>query len=144
MAEQTDPFEKLLSLKSPRPQKPPAIKIDTNDNTNNNNNDNDIKQSDHTGLLFPSGRVWNSMGDKIVNDTTNDFQSISPDAAVYLSAVLEHMTKELLELAGNAAKRSNKTRIEPPDIRKAVRHDQEFGLFFGLLYKSYIVTNHFI
>eukprot|EP01084_Bolivina_argentea_P198621 340065_1 len=90
----------------------------------------EVKHSEHTGLLFPSGRVWNCMGHSIANDHANNFDSISPSAAIYLSAVLEFMTYELLQLSGNAAQRQNKRRIEPPDIQTAIRDDPEFGTFF--------------
>eukprot|EP01084_Bolivina_argentea_P270805 460551_1 len=90
----------------------------------------EIKHSDMCGLLFPSGRVWNNMYNKIINDKTNNFDSISPSAGIYLSAVLEFMTTELLELSGNTAKRKNKIRIEPPDIKIAIKNDPEFGIFF--------------
>ena len=128
---QQERYQELLTLTSPPPpiQSPRPLRS-PNANNNNNNNNLEVKHSPNTGLLFPSGRVWNNINDKIVNDTRNDYKSLTPDAAVYLSAVLEHITSELLVLAGNAAKRADKKRIEPPDIENAVRIDQEFGIFF--------------
>ena len=56
---------------------------------------------------------------------------IGSGAPVYAASVLEYLTAELLELAGNAAKDNKKLRIVPRHILLAVKNDDELSQLLG-------------
>ena len=82
-------------------------------------------RSARAGLQFPVGRVARYLRE---GGYTKRFGAGAP---VYLAAVLEYLTAELLELAGNAAKDNKRTRIIPRHVQLAVRNDEELNKFLG-------------
>lgn len=78
-------------------------------------------RSQRAGLQFPVGRISRFMKKGKYADR------VGAGAPVYLSAVLEYMAAEVLELAGNAAKDYKKSRILPRHIQLAVRNDEELN-----------------
>ncbi|CAN8196471.1 unnamed protein product [Coccothraustes coccothraustes] len=82
-------------------------------------------KSARAGLQFPVGRVYRLLR------RGNYADRIGSGAAIYLAAVIEYLTAEILELAGNAARENRKTRILPRHIQLAVRNDDELNRLFA-------------
>ncbi|XP_036413040.1 histone H2A, sperm [Colossoma macropomum] len=82
-------------------------------------------RSARAGLQFPVGRVARLLR------KGNYAQRVGSGAAVYLTAVLEYLSAEVLELAGNASKDNKKLRIAPRHIQLAVRNDEELNTLLG-------------
>ena len=82
-------------------------------------------KSAKAGLQFPVGRISRFL--KKGKFATR----VGGGAPVYLAAILEYLTAEILELAGNAARDNKKTRIIPRHIQLAVRNDEELNKLFG-------------
>ncbi|XP_039505413.1 histone H2A-like [Pimephales promelas] len=82
-------------------------------------------RSSRAGLQFPVGRVHRLLR------KGNYAQRVGAGAPVYLAAVLEYLTAEILELAGNAARDNKKTRIIPRHLQLAVRNDEELNKLLG-------------
>ncbi|KAJ4922704.1 hypothetical protein JOQ06_024389 [Pogonophryne albipinna] len=82
-------------------------------------------RSSHAGLQFPVGRVHRHLR------KGNYAHRVGAGAPVYLAAVLEYLTAEILELAGNAARDNKKTRIIPRHLQLAVRNDEELNKLLG-------------
>ncbi|XP_078471797.1 histone H2A-like [Lampetra planeri] len=82
-------------------------------------------RSSRAGLQFPVGRVHRLLR------KGNYAQRVGAGAPVYLAAVLEYLSAEILELAGNAARDNKKTRIIPRHLQLAVRNDEELNKLMG-------------
>jgi histone H2A len=82
-------------------------------------------QSAKAGLQFPVGRIARFL-------RKGKYASrVGAGAPVFLASILEYLTAEVLELAGNAARDNKKNRINPRHILLAVRNDEELNKLFG-------------
>ena len=84
-----------------------------------------VTRSAKAGLQFPVGRIARYL--KQGKYATR----VGAGAPVYLAAVLEYLTAEVLELAGNASRDNKKTRIVPRHIQLAIRNDEELSKLLG-------------
>ncbi|OMH85965.1 Histone [Zancudomyces culisetae] len=82
-------------------------------------------RSAKAGIQFPVGRIHRHL------KNGNYAQRIAAGAPVYLAAVLEYLTAEILELAGNAARDNKKSRIIPRHLQLAIRNDEELNKLLG-------------
>ena len=82
-------------------------------------------QSSRAGVQFPVGRLLRLL------KKGNYAKRISKIAGVYLAAVLEYLSAEILELAGNAARDNKKTRIIPRHLQLAIRNDEELNMLLS-------------
>uniref|UniRef100_A0A803WF42 Histone H2A n=1 Tax=Ficedula albicollis TaxID=59894 RepID=A0A803WF42_FICAL len=88
-------------------------------------------RSSRAGLQFPVGRVHRLLR------KGNYAERVGAGAPVYLAAVLEYLTAEILELAGNAARDNKKTRIIPRHLQLAIRNDEELNKLLGKTWRPH-------
>ncbi|KAG6459665.1 histone H2A, sperm [Manduca sexta] len=78
-------------------------------------------RSARSGLTFPVARIHRIL------KHGNFAPRVGTGAAVYLCAVLEYLSAEILELAGKAAEDNHRNRISPRHILLAIRNDDELN-----------------
>ena len=82
-------------------------------------------RSMRAGLQFPVSRIHRMMR------KGNYAERVGSGAPVYLAAVLEYLSAEVLELAGNAARDNKKSRIIPRHLQLAIKNDEELNKLLG-------------
>ena len=84
-----------------------------------------VSKSVKAGLQFPVGRIGRLL------KKGRYAARVGAGAPVYVASVLEYLTAEILELAGNAARDNKKKRVLPRHIQLAVRNDEELNKLLG-------------
>lgn len=77
-----------------------------------------IRKEKYAGLVFPISRS------KTLIKSIHNGQ-VSGGSPIYLAAVLEYISAELLELSGNKALDNNRRKITAQDVMDAIKNDEE-------------------
>ena len=76
------------------------------------------------GIVFPILRLKKYLKKGNYYGVTNRMKT---DVPIYLAAVMEYLTAELIELAGDVCKQGKRTTINPRHLQLAIRHDDEIN-----------------
>lgn len=95
-----------------------------------------MSASQRAGLRFSVPRIAHVMRALGTTPGTGAVR-LGETAPVYLAAIAEHLISEILEIAGNYAKKTKKKRVTARHLLWAVRNDEEINhLFEGVLMRG--------
>ena len=77
--------------------------------------------SSKAGLIFPVSRCTRYF------KKGRYAKQVGPGSGIFMAAVLEYLTCEILELAGNAATEAKKKQITPRHLQLALGNDEELN-----------------
>ncbi len=81
-------------------------------------------KSEKAGLTFSVQHAWKAM------KRFRYAPRVLVGSAVYITAVVEYLIAEILEISGNCAKDNKKHRITPRHMQLAIRNDEELCKLF--------------
>jgi len=79
-----------------------------------------ISRSKRAGVIFPVARIHRLLNQKV--------KRTAKLSSVFMAAVGEYLVAEILEIAGNVARKMNRKRIQPRHILFAIRRDEELDV----------------
>jgi len=82
-------------------------------------------KSEKAGLTFPISRI-----NRYVK-TKSGIKRVGGSAPIYLTAVVEYIVAEVMELAGQVTADASRKTISPEDLIKALRGDKELAKLFS-------------
>ena len=85
-----------------------------------------VSNSSRCDLIFPVGRMTRYIKQGRYSD------SVGVGGGIFMAAVLEYITCEILELAGNAAEEQKKKTIAPRHLQLAIRNDEELNKIMAM------------
>ncbi|TGZ70640.1 hypothetical protein CRM22_003081 [Opisthorchis felineus] len=84
-------------------------------------------KAERSGLTFPVARIWRYMK----RHYSFRRRRISITASVYLTAVMEYLTREVTELAGDLTIKAKRKLLTPRNIMLAIANDEELQKGFS-------------
>ena len=84
-----------------------------------------VSKSTKAGLTFPVARINRFM------KLNSPMKRIGGSAPVYMTAIVEYVTAELMELAGNNTKKAGRKTATPDDLTAALRGDPDLAKVFA-------------
>ncbi|KAH0576300.1 Histone H2A [Spironucleus salmonicida] len=98
-------------------------------------------RSEKSGLTFPVGRVHRLLKQRALKCRTTSSKlrvgRVSNTAAIYVSAALEFLVTEVLDLSAEAVKRTKTKRVTPQVLNQTIRKDE----FLSKLLKDVNIVN---
>ena len=91
--------------------------------------------SRRAGLKLSGERIKKLFKKKLLNKTR-----ISIGAVIFITAIVEYICAEILELSGNAAREYKRKRISPNHLKLAIKSDKELSILF----KDFIFTGKMV
>lgn len=84
-----------------------------------------LAKENHAGLKFKISTTYS-----LIKKHINKDNSVFEDATIFLTAVLEYITAEILDLSGSLARENKKIQITPRDIFITIENDSELNNMF--------------
>ena len=84
-----------------------------------------VSKSQKAGLTFPIARINRHL------KSQSGMKRIGGTSPVYMTAVVEYVVAEIMEIAGNIVKEAKRKTMTPDDIARAVRLDGDLAKMFA-------------
>lgn len=82
-----------------------------------------MTRSRRANITFPVSRITRML------KAQREGGRVNPAAGVFMAAVLEYLTAEIMDLASEEAKSAGKKTVQPRHILVGIRNDEEFNKF---------------